>query len=222
MPLTVEVSFSLCLGMAGFLIEKFRFFSHGVGLLEKWFFRYILPAFLFLQVATLTINIKTVLVQAGIYYVLIVLFFLLCAFYLKRFSLRVNVSAMAVSATFGNLVFFGLPVFDILGGHSAIQIIYLVMPLHSVVIFFLASIFNRVQNGCQGRWWRLLKFPVFTYALVLGIVTSLLTGGSVSYFHDLKPDVSLFSKGVIFFILGVVLARNFLIPPTCIYLFCQH
>jgi len=180
MNIIAIISPLILVGITGFFCAKRGLFNKGqVDTLSKFTFNLAIPAFLFQQLAGADLSAVDLSVYGAFYLPVLIVYALgwLGNFYFHQ-KLKTNTSASAVYAlatSYSNNVIVGMPVALMLLGEQVLPTIFLVVSLHSALLFGLTSIL--AASISQFNWRLFLKQTFFNpllIAITSGFIVNLL------------------------------------------------
>lgn len=198
---------TVLLAVVGFVWKRSGKAAAVANQIEKLFFSYYLPLAIFWLLASRHIDIYETLHDAGLYYLAIVTFLVLAAALFKKFTLPANTSSLALTVTFVNLVLVGIPVFSILERTNILNLVFLLIPLHAIVLLVSSSLINLVFSREGGRLKGLVNIPTIVWAIVAGAIFSQLSNGYLAQYEVVKSTVSSLTQWLAFLVLGLTLAK---------------
>ncbi len=164
----------IIIGFIGYLLAKVAWFSRAqIDTLTKFTFNLAIPAFLFQQLASADLSTINVNIYSAFYIPVLGVYGLAWAinYYFHQHLQRDRAASAvyALGASYSNNVIVGMPVALMLLGEQVLPTIFLVVSLHSVMLFGMTS----VLAVSMGQFnWRLFLKQTFYNPLLLAI-----TGG---------------------------------------------
>lgn len=157
-----------CGSNVSYALEKYRDRT------EKVFIHYFLPLAMLFLVSLKEVNMGAALGYSGVYYFLALAFMISVNVFFKRQKVveQGEALSMAFSASFSNLVLVGVPLFLWLDESRLISLIYMIIPLHSIVLFLFASLMKAAQNQGNQQCWSIQSIPFLSWAMLVGVVLS--------------------------------------------------
>ena len=167
-------------GIIGFLVNKqiitrkLSGAEHYLKLLRKIIFNFAIPIFLIEQFSRINISDINFTIYAG-YYIPVLLLYTIAFFINYRWHQhlhhKINASATyALGACYSNNIVVGLPVALMTLGSEALPIVFLIVALHSPILFILTSILNAKETTFN---WREFLQQTALNPLILSIVIGL-------------------------------------------------
>lgn len=179
MSIIAIISPLIMVGLVGYFTSKKNVFSKTqIDTLSKFTFTLAIPAFLFQQLANADLSTVDVSIYAAFYLPVLLVFGVgwLFNFYFHQ-KLHSNTPASAVYAlatSYSNNVIVGMPVALMVLGEQVLPTIFLVVSLHSALLFGLTSMLA-AKNG-QFNWRLFLKqtfYNPFLIAIITGFIINL-------------------------------------------------
>lgn len=199
MPILVGMAL---MGVAGFALQKRYRGNQRLRRFQTSYLQIWLPLLLLVATALKQIDLLGSLINAGIYYACATLF-MVCTFAVFRWRVReIDASVAALTAAFGNTVMVGIPLFEAVAARDALELMYLVIPLHALVLFSVATALNAVAGRSRGAGRVALKLPNVTYALAVGVVLSMVLEHHAVY-DLIRANVVRVMQFSTFFVLGL-------------------
>jgi len=169
MAIITLISPLIIVGFIGFVLAKKAWFSKAqVDALSKFTFNIAIPAFLFQQLATADLSTIDLSIYGAFYLPVLIIYGLACGinFYFHR-HLKHDLPASAVyafGASYSNNVIVGMPVALMVLGEQVLPTIFLVVSLHSALLFGLTSVLS--VNIAQFNWRVFLKQTFYNPLLI--------------------------------------------------------
>lgn len=178
------------IGLIGFIAAKKNWFNKAqIDTLSKFTFHIAIPAFLFQQLANADLTTIDLAIYGAFYLPVLLVYALgwVVNFYFHQ-KLKISMPASAVYAlatSYSNNVIVGMPVALMVLGEQVLPIIFLVVSLHSALLFGLTSIL--ATNDKQFNWRLFLKqtfYNPFLIAIMSGFTLNLLGLKLPSFIND--------------------------------------
>lgn len=171
MTIIALISPLIFVGFIGFLLAKKAWFSKAqVDALSKFTFNIAIPAFLFQQLATADLSTVDVTIYAAFYLPVLIIYGLAYAInYYFHQHLNHDLPASAVfgfGASYSNNVIVGMPVALMVLGEQVLPTIFLVVSLHSALLFGLTSM---LAVNISNFNWRVFLKQTFYNPLLIAI-----------------------------------------------------
>ncbi|SEL67251.1 hypothetical protein SAMN05216262_11719 [Colwellia chukchiensis] len=169
MAIIALISPLIIVGAIGYFLTRTNWFTKAqIDTLTKFTFNIAIPAFLFQQLASADLSSINVNIYSAFYLPVLMIYALawLINYYLHHY-LQQDLPASAVyalGASYSNNVIVGMPVAIMFLGEQVIPTIFLVVSLHSVMLFGLTSIL--AVNLREFNWRLLLKQTLFNPLLI--------------------------------------------------------
>ncbi|MGB1262358.1 MAG: AEC family transporter [Cognaticolwellia sp.] len=180
MAILVLISPLVLIGVLGFLLAKKAWFTKAqIDALAKFTFNLAIPAFLFQQLANADLSTINPDIYAAFYLPALTIYG--AAWVLNYFfhqSLQGDSSASSVyalGASYSNNVIVGMPVALLVLGEKVLPTVFLVVSLHSALLFGITSILS--VNIAQFNWRLFLKQTFYNpllIAIISGFMVNLL------------------------------------------------
>lgn len=212
MNIIAIISPLVLVGLIGFISAKKKLFDKSqIDTLSAFTFKIAIPAFLFQQLANADlseINLKIY----GAFYLPVLIVYLIAwlsnyYFHQKQHHDNAASSVYALSASYSNNVIVGLPVILMLLGEQALPIVFLVVSLHSVLLFSLTSAIAAKEQNFNGlNFLQKAFYNPFIIAIFSGFILNLL---NITLPHVINESLLLMGKPAItlaLFLLGASLA----------------
>jgi predicted permease len=170
----------ILVGLIGFLTTKKNWFNKPqIDALSKFTFNLAIPAFLFQQLANADLSSVDITIY-GAFYLPVLLVYGLGWIFNFYFHQKLNASApasavYALATSYSNNVIVGMPVALMVLGEEVLPTIFLVVSLHSALLFGLTSVLG--ANGKQFNWRQFLKQTFYNpllMAITSGFIVNLL------------------------------------------------
>jgi hypothetical protein len=177
-------------GLIGFLAAKKNWFNKAqIDALSKFTFHLAIPAFLFQQLANADLSTVDLSIYGAFYLPVLMVYGLgwIFNFYFHQ-KLKTSMPASAVyalAASYSNNVIVGMPVALMVLGEQVLPTIFLVVSLHSALLFGLTSIL--AANDKQFNWRLFLKQTFYNPLLIAitgGFIVNLLAIKLPSIIND--------------------------------------
>ncbi|MCL1076729.1 AEC family transporter [Parashewanella spongiae] len=160
----------------GYFSSRFSIINRdGISGLSRFIFNLCIPAMLFINMAKADLSEVADLNSLLSFYVPIVLLFGVSFFIFNRFSKR-SASVLALGASYSNTVLVGLPIISAALGESFISRVFIIIPLHSLILFSLTFILSANKTGkliSAKEFANLVVFNPVVLSISLGIIVSL-------------------------------------------------
>jgi len=169
MAIITLISPLIVVGLLGFILAKKNLFNKAqIDALSKFTFNLAIPAFLFQQLATADLSTTDLTIYGAFYLPVLIVYGIAWAsnYYFHR-HLQRDLPASAVyafGASYSNNVIVGMPVALMVLGEQVLPIIFLVVSLHSALLFGLTSIL--AVNIAQFNWRVFLKQTFYNPLLI--------------------------------------------------------
>ena len=156
-------------GLIGFLTAKINWFNKSqIDTLSKFTFNLAIPAFLFQQLANADLSAVDISIYGAFYLPVLLIYGLgwVFNFYFHQ-KLKTNAPASAVYAlasSYSNNVIVGMPVALMVLGEQVLPTIFLVVSLHSALLFGLTSLL--AANNKEFNWLLFLKQTFYNPLLI--------------------------------------------------------
>lgn len=212
MNIIAIISPLVLVGLAGFISTKRAWFSKTqIDALSAFTFKITIPAFLFQQLANADLSQINLNIY-GAFYLPVLAIYAIAWFINNRFHQNLQrdnaaSSVYAFCASYSNNVIVGLPVALMLLGEKALPIVFLVVSLHSVLLFGLTS-----AIAAKEQTFRVIDFlkKAFYNPFILAIFSGfLLNLANISLPSFINESLILLGKPAIslaLFLLGASLA----------------
>ncbi|QTL36840.1 AEC family transporter [Pseudoalteromonas viridis] len=220
----------------GFVAARIRFIS-GAQLdgIRVYIFNLAIPVLLFLSMFRADLSqVASASLLLAFYLPVVALYLLVFVLLRARFNLTMSDAALsALNSTYSNTVVVGLPVILAALGEQAAAMVFMIIPLHSAVLFSLTFILARRANGGV-EWLKPLFLNPVVLSISLGLIANLM---SLSLPALLLSGMEWFAQPAIagaLFVLGASLVQygfrpvwypalmlsivKLLILPLCVYL----
>jgi malonate transporter len=195
----------LFLVIFGFCIQKRYPQSKLLAGVQSSYLKYGLPLFLCAITALNPVDFKSSsLVQVGSYYAGAVAVMLATFFIFSKYFRTLDPSVAALTTSFTNTVMIGIPFFEALGARNITQLLYLIIPLHAMILFGTASLLSFSNNKQKQKKSIVEKIPSITWALAIGLLLSPFTK-NLPYALWLQGKLNLAMQISTFLVLGISL-----------------
>ena len=202
----------IIVGFIGFILAKSAWFNKAqIDTLTKFTFNIAIPAFLFQQLANADLSTINLNIYSAFYLPLLVVYGVAWAinyYFHKHLKRDFPASAVyAFGASYSNNVIVGMPIALMLLGEQVLPTIFLVVSLHSALLFGLTSIL--AVNIAQFNWRIFIKQTFYNpllIAIISGFIINLMAIKLPTIINDSllllgKPAITL-----ALFLLGASLA----------------
>lgn len=244
MSIIAIISPLIIVGLIGYLTAKKNLFSKTqIDTLSKFTFTLAIPAFLFQQLASADLSTIDASIYVAFYIPVLLVFLLawLCNFY---FHQKLNGSSpasavYALAASYSNNVIVGMPVALMILGEQVLPTIFLVVSLHSALLFGLTSVLAAKSGQFNGlKFLKQTFYNPFLIAIISGFLINLIGITLPSIINDSllllgRPAITLalFLLGAslafyhirseIKFILSASILKLILLP-LAVFIACYH
>lgn len=192
----------ILVGFLGFAVRRKHRDSPRLEQIQTSYLKLGLPLLLLVATALKRIDLLDSLLSAGFYYASASLF-MLGTFAVFRWRVReLDASVAALTAAFGNTVMVGIPLFEAVAARDVLELMYLVIPLHALVLFSVATGLSALAGRAHGAGRLALRLPNVTYALVLGVILGVLIEHQAGY-DAIRGKVVGIMQFATFFVLGL-------------------
>lgn len=189
----------------GFCIQKRYPNSKLLADVHSSYLKYGLPVFLCAITALNPVEFKSSsLVQVGSYYAVAVAMMLATFFIFSKYFRTLDPSVAALATTFTNTVMIGVPFFEALGARDVTKLLYLIIPVHAMVLFGTASLLSFSNKNQMQRKSFASKIPPITWALAIGLLLSNFTK-NLPYVPWLQGKINFAMQVSTFLLLGISL-----------------
>ena len=161
--------------LLGYLSSRHSFLlKDQITAISKFVFYLCIPALLFTGMATANLEIEQSLkVMQSFYLPVFLVFGLLVIVCLKfNYSLK-NSSVLALTGTYSNTVLIGLPIVIFSVGQSSVDLVFIIITFHSVMLFSLTYFLSGNRSAIKKTFRTVLLNPI-VLSLTLGILVNLL------------------------------------------------
>lgn len=161
------------IGLLGFLTAKKQFFSKAqIDSLSKFTFYLCIPAFLFKQIVLADLSDLDINIYAAFYLPVLMIYgiaWLLNYFLHPQYQHDPAASGVfALAASYSNNVIVGLPVLLMVLGEQALLIIFMIVTLHSAMLFGITSALTATES--RFNWLKFFK-QTFYNPLIIAILS---------------------------------------------------
>lgn len=212
MDIIAIISPLVLIGLVGFISAKRNWFDKSqIEALSQFTFKIAIPAFLFQQLANADLS-QIDLSIYGAFYIPVILVYSLAwlvnyYFHQKLHHDNAASAVYAFSSSYSNNVIVGLPVVLMFLGEQALPIIFLVVSLHSVLLFGITSAIAATNQ--QFKWGSFLKQAFYNPFIIAIFAGFLLNLSSITLPDIINESLLLMGKPAItlaLFLLGASLA----------------